>query len=348
MQHPWVVRPTRRETHCLDWRWPPEQQRQNKEEPAKPPPKGSTTTTTATSARNSTGNNKCDMNKDEILTQIRNTYFHGTQLQQFPSCMTGDSTPSYLLDSRRVIPRVKEIFGEWCDNTNNTSDGSRNSSRTNSGMKFFAMLRDPVARTTSHYAMVTSTKGTPAQLKTRGMEWRDLSLQQVVQMELKILNECGLIPYWDIESGQYNSAVFDTFCDSPQEERAWDKYLEQYVPLHTGSYGLLTRGLYALQLRPWFRAFESQQFLILQLERDLNTAGSLPTTMDKVWDHLDLPRFPVKDATPRNTRDYEPLEDNMKQYLERFFQPHNRRLVKLLGEEWHNVWGCCDNIRNQE
>jgi hypothetical protein len=205
------------------------------------------------------------------------------------------------------------------------------------------MLRDPVPRAISHYAMVTSSDGTPAQLKTRGVEWRKKTFWQVVILELEKMNDCGLIPYWNIQEGVMDKRVFDEFCNGPQEDQAWSRYLEKHIPLNTGSYGLLTRGMYALQLRPWFRAFEREQFLVLRLESMKKTNGGVEETMRKVWARLDLPNHPVLDETPKNTRDYKPMDVTVKGYLERFFEPHNRRLAKLLGdddddEEWKDPW----------
>jgi hypothetical protein len=282
-QHPWVVKARRRETHCLDWRW----------------------------------NENCKTPKTQL--QFCQKFFYTEELKKHPSCLTGESTPSYLLDSRRVIPRIQQVFGGW-------------------KMKLFVMLRDPVKRASSHYAMVTSPHGTPAQLKTRGAEWRRNTLRQVVDMELQKMEDCGLIPYWNKDDeGRVDQDKFDVFFGSEEEDQAWDLYLQRHVLLNTGSYGLLTRGMYALQLRPWFRAFDREQFMVLKLE-SLKTTG-VQAIMSQVWAHLDLPNHSVHDETPKNTRDYQPMESDVKEYLERFFEPHNRRLAQVLGTE-EGDWNC--------
>ena len=279
-QHPWVLPARRRETHCLDWRW-----------------------------------KDCE-SADEELEHCQQ-FFFTELLRNRPSCLTGDSTPSYLLDSRRVIPRLKRVF-PW-------------------NLKFFCILRDPVKRALSHYAMVTSTLGTPAQLKTRGSEWRQMSFRNVIQMELKTLKDCGLIPYFDVETGKVDHDRFETFFGSSEEDEAWDRYLANHVPLNTGSYGLLTRGMYALQLRPWFRAYSRDQFLVLRLE-SMHSKG-VQAFMQPVWDHLDLPAHPVQDEEAKNTRGYQPMGQDVKEYLEAFFEPHSRKLVEVLtGDEWQNPW----------
>ena len=200
-------------------------------------------------------------------------------------------------------------------------------------------MRDPVKRAISHYAMVTSSDGSAAQLKTRGVEWRKLNFRQVVSMEMDKMDECGLIPYWNKEEGTVDQALFDEFFGSAEEDAAWDKYLERHVPLNTGSYGLLARGLYALQLRPWLKAFKRDQFLMLQLE-SMKKEG-VQTMMKQVWAHLDLPNHPVHDETAKNTRGYQKMSAAMQEYLERFFEPHNRQLASMIGsegKEWKNPW----------
>jgi hypothetical protein len=282
-QHPWVVKARRRETHCLDWRW----------------------------------NTELKTKKGKLNWCQK--FFFTQELKQRPSCLTGDSTPSYLLDSRRVIPRLKTVF-DW-------------------KMQFFVMMRDPVKRAASHFAMVTSTEGTPAQLETRGKEWREKTLWQVIRQELSKMDECGLVPYWNIESGAVDQTAFDRFAGSDHEAEAWKLYLDRHVPLNTGSYGLLTRGMYAVQLRPWFRAYARDQFLCLRLES--MKADGVQSTMMQVWKHLDLPNHPVEDVSAKNTRDYEAMEPEIESYLQRFFQPHNRVLASVLetsSDEWRDPW----------
>jgi hypothetical protein len=186
--------------------------------------------------------------------------------------------------------------------------------------------------------MVTSTQGTVAQIKTRGSEWRNLSFRKVVAVELKIMDDCGLIPYFNIESGTVDQERFDSFSGSVEEDEAWDRYLANHVPLNTGSYGLLTRGMYALQLRPWFRAFDRDQFLVLRLE-SLRSKG-VQEFMKPVWEHLDLPVHPVHDEDAKNSRGYNPMGEDIKAYLERFFDPHNRLLSRIFSheQEWKCPW----------
>jgi hypothetical protein len=299
-QHDLVIPAKRRETHCLDWRW-------NEQ-----------------------------LKTVEQQREWCQKFYHTEELYKHAACLTGDSTPSYLLDSRRVIPRIQAVFN-W-------------------PLRFFVMVREPVARAESHYAMVTSPEGTEAQLRTRGVEWRNKSLWQVVQEDLQQMHACGLLPHWNIEKGMFDANVWKDFSGSAAEDQAWSLYLERHVPLKTGSYGLLARGLYELQLRSWLKAFPAEQFLVLVLERDLADTESVHRTMERVWAHLGIPGITsLDDTTAQNTREYKSFleEENeekkeegceslggtrmaKKEYLQRFFQPYNERLAQLM--EQHG-WG---------
>lgn len=285
-QHPLVVRARRRETHCFDWRW------------------------------------------NESLSSVHDQrewcrkFYLSTELERHPSLLTGDSTPSYLLDSRRVIPRLQRVFN-W-------------------PLRFLVLLRDPVKRAESQYVMVTSPDGTPEQLKARGMEWRSKSLREVVADEVATMQRCGLIPYFDVISGKVDEAAFAAFAGSSEEDVAWDQYMSQ-IPLHTGSHGLLGRGLYALNVRPWMRAFPREQFLVLNLD-DVACPDRLETNvLPRVWEHLGIPPISLKDAAPHNQRLRQNQSsslwpDDLREYVRRFFAPHNRRLEAELGVEWRDVW----------
>ena len=314
-QHPWIVRAKRRETHCLDWRWD--------------------TTLRSTNERRS-----------HCLS-----YYHSKDMTPYNSLMTGDSTPSYLLDYYRVIPRLKECFTHT--------------------PKLIICVRDPIKRAMSHYAMVTSTDGTSEQLAARGHEWRSKSLTEVVMEDIHNMKEDGLLPYWDITTGTVNDIVYNEFVNSYEEDVAWEKYVTARIPMNTGSYGIVARGLYALQFKQWYRSFNKDTFLVLKLEDMMDDddddennpkigieksgdgeiveqIGGVQHAVNKVMSHLGLPRFTVLDTTKKNSRNYiDPLVDNneLRDYLQRFFTLHNERFSRMMIEdmgynevEWNGVW----------
>ena len=303
-QHPRIVRAKRRETHCMDWRW--DETKKTKEEQQK-----------------------------HCLS-----FYHADTLKHYPSLHTGDSTPSYLLHTHIVIPRMKQLF-PW--------------------VKFMIMLRDPVKRAVSHYKMVTDPNGTPQQLKTRGKEWRTKSLMQVVQEEIQMLKEDGLIPYWNTETNSIDFNVFTNFVGSKEEDEAWSRYQNNRIPMNTGSHSLLARGLYSLQIRHWFDAFPRDQFMVIKLETMsptftttssslssnddesvmLDKESNVQMVMKKVCTFLNLQFVEVEDDSAKNTRTYDQPPEGVKviDILQNFYNAHNQMLCELLeGDEWINPW----------
>ncbi len=87
--------------------------------------------------------------------------------------MTGESTPSYLLHSSLVIPRLQAICPQ--------------------GVKILVMLRNPVDRAYSHYQMCVDPTGTPEQLKNRGRSaYVGKTFEQVVEEEIVSLASHGI------------------------------------------------------------------------------------------------------------------------------------------------------------
>lgn len=281
-QHPLIAKARRRETHCLDWRWD-----ENAE--------------------------TTDKRREHC-----HKFFFADELTLHPSLRTGDSTPSYLLDSARVIPRLREVFPHR--------------------IKLFVMTRDPVRRAKSHYEMVTSTDGTAAQKRTRGSEWRSLTFEEAIMIDMDRMAECGLLPHWDAGTGTVDLDRFKSFAGSAEEDNAWGRYLAKHVPLNTGSHSLLTRGLYELQLRSWYRAFDEEDILVLRMEDMAGDGGSVQSVVDRALKHLDLPPYRVADVSVKNARKYEPMRGETEALLRRFYEPYNRRLCLLLGSEWNDPW----------
>jgi Aspartyl/Asparaginyl beta-hydroxylase len=310
VQHPLIINAKRRETHCFDWRW-----------------------------------NTSLKSINEHRQYITNTFYFANDLHYHPACLTGDSTPSYLIDSKRVITRLRAVCNDWLDE-----------------LKFFIMIREPIQRLESHYAMVTSNIGTPEQIKTRGYEWRDntKTIVDIINDDIQKMKDCGLLPYWNTNTpgNEFNQSLFDQFSGSDEEDKAWDLYLSKHIPLNTGSYGLVSRGLYEMNMRPWIQTFSGnivdgttpssttviqssslppphqqqqvQQFCIIRLE-DMKNDGIQCTMNELVWEHLNIPKTTINDTTPKNVRDYSSvLDDSTTQYLQRFYQPHNNRLVQFI------------------
>lgn len=232
-----------------------------------------------------------------------------------------------------VIPRLKEVF-PW-------------------DMKFFIMLRDPVRRSISHFAMVSKQDGTPQQIKIRGTEWIQKGFEQVIVDDIMRMKKLGLIPHWKIPDGDdkyqclkgtVDYDVFNEFHRSKAEDEAFSAY-QKLIPMNTGSHSLLGRGLYALQIRSWFAHFDNlpDRFLVIKLE-DMAAPGGIQEVVRRSFRHIGLPEnFKLEDESPKNKRKYSDMSDEIRIVLQRFFDPYNQRLDEMFPWEkdsgrWKNPW----------
>ena len=144
-QHPLVLAGKRRETHYFDWRW----------------------------------NNDPKFVTGDDHHRFYLNFFHMDVLRNRPSLMTGESTPSYLLHSDLVIPRVRMVV-PW--------------------VKLLVILRNPVERAYSHYQMSISTEGTDEQRRVRGLStYAKMSFPDIVKEEIEAVELAGLTPYCDLD-----------------------------------------------------------------------------------------------------------------------------------------------------
>ena len=173
----------------------------------------------------------------------------------------GEATPSYLLGGRTVAARLRAVRPD---------------------AKLIVLLREPVARAQSHWAMLSDEGGSAAQRAHRGSD--------------------SLIASG---AGGFARAVADDVARI--EAMGADAYFRAAATgSRDGAGCIVGRGLYAAQLKQWLRWWPKSSILVLRLE-DLKTTRGAQRTMDRVCDHLELPRFTIadSDARARNVRSYD-------------------------------------------
>ena len=213
------------------------------------------------------------------------------------------------------------------------------------------MLRDPVKRTLSHFAMVNKQDGTPQQIKIRGTEWIKKGFEQVIAEDIMSMKKVGLIPHWKIPEGDeiysclkgtVDYDVFNEFHGSEAEDKAFSAY-QRLIPMNTGSHTLLGRGLYSLQIRRWFSQFDNipERFLVIKLE-DMAGPGGIKNVVQRSFRHLGLPdNVMLQDETPKNVRKYSDMSEDTRKLLQRFFDPYNQKLDEII--YWEKNSGCWCN-----
>ena len=185
--------------------------------------------------------------------------------------------------------------------------------------KVLAILRNPIDRAYSHYNMKRSSKRVA---KTRAA--RLPTFEEWIETDLQLLQETGVL---DTQT--------EHFAGSAAEKEAWKNYTAKCRHAPIG------RGLYALQLRHWFQAYEAAgksraDFFIIQSERFKHNKNNVYNDVLRFLglDPVDLPH----EKEP-NTGIYSAeMNPTTRARLEAFYAPYNQELYTLLGKEWEGVW----------
>jgi hypothetical protein len=264
-QHDLVVAAKRKETHYFDWRW----------------------------------NGKLPTIYSSEGTQqhlaFYDNFFEKDVLHKFPSLMTGEATPSYLLGGKLVMQRMLRVIPHC--------------------RKLLVVLRDPVDRAYSHYCMTADPEGNEAQLRNRGhYHLKGKSFDQIITEELADLEAAGV--HCDMSFDAFDEAV-----------------LSVAVTQTHGAHSYIARGLYALQLVGWLDAYGKENVLVLTLD-EMKGTDRLHATMGRVFDFLELPPHRIEDVTAKNTRKYDPISPETRAKLAAFYAPYNAKLNELLGRDF--------------
>ena len=100
-----------------------------------------------------------------------------------------------------------------------------------------------------------------------------------------------------------------------------------FSPINYYAYSYLEKGLYAEQLERWFRHYGRKQFLILATE-DFHKNPQL--TLDRVFDFLGVSSFQTENLRNLNVGEYKEMNADTREFLIKYFKPHNERLYRLL------------------
>lgn len=208
------------------------------------------------------------------------------------------------------------------------------------GLRIFVLLRNPIDRAYSHFAM---SKG--AGLET------ECSFDEIVRREMDEIpellaaHERGFFSAIG-DSKSYCSAVDGSPIRVAKHAEGWpERKLRDDVDLRDFYFqSYLFRSLYHDQLHRWLQLFPRQQMMIIQSERFFENAAD---TMKDAAEFLGLKPFEFEkadqlqrrwDAGAGNalqlTQNYPPLGDDIRGALAEYFVPYNQQLYRLIDEEY--------------
>jgi hypothetical protein len=176
-------------------------------------------------------------------------------------------------------------------------------------------------------------------MTTLSIRWSWSSFDEWIKADCEVLKELGVLNP-------------NGYQGTETERRGWSLYTKLAT---IGRIGGLGRGLYSLQITQWIEAFQeadrqllggnNPQLLVLSSEYSKKYPQD---AYDQVCHHLGIPRYDLPDALTTykigtNTRDYStvpPMLNTTRKLLEDIFEPYNRQLYDLLGEQhvWKSIW----------
>ena len=98
---------------------------------------------------------------------------------------------------------------------------------------------------------------------------------------------------------------------------------------HNSSY--LTKGLYNLQLKNWYKIFPKEKILVISTEE---LAKNPSETMDNIYKFLELPKYKLINPQKRKSENYEKMSENTRDELIDFFKPHNEKLFETINNKF--------------
>lgn len=187
-------------------------------------------------------------------------------------------------------------------------------------VKILAILRNPIDRAYSQFNMKDTLS-----VGKEETQIAHLRFEAWVKKDMDDLVATGVVQ---------DKIPREEFAGSPEEMQAWKRYTR------LGTHAPIGRGLYAIQLRHWFDAFEKEgkrdDFLIIHSERmRKDTEG----VYKDVLSFLDIPQLPLKRDDEYFKAKYSaPMKNETRTMLEEFYSSYNKELYDLLGDEWDGVW----------
>lgn len=258
--------------------------------------------------------------EQSVLCHVREKYLESTDLANRMADMSAkrgtrslrslDRSPSHLL--LPYVPQAVRMTLPWT--------------------KVVALLRNPVERFISHYNMQFRLGRTA------------MTVEEILDRELEVLHRGARtsLKDWRHSNGNFTIPTNPKpdLDDMAYGEVWYDRYLQ--------------RGMYSTQLRRWLQYYSTTP--------DDDTKGSIlilpyevfreypELVYAKVLDFAGLPRIELLPASYKNrykswlehqlpaVAEPEPISLELRLFLEKFYEPYNRELVDLLGENWKGLW----------
>jgi len=108
--------------------------------------------------------------------------------------------------------------------------------------------------------------------------------------------------------------------------------------------GEVARGLYSMQLRRWFKEYntteERKKIFITKSEKLLPDENTHVIDIKPITDFIGIDEIEVifKEKIHATSSGFDEIKDETRQKLNKIFDPFNKDLERLLGDEWKDPW----------
>jgi len=194
-------------------------------------------------------------------------------------------------------------------------------------IKVVAILRNPIERAFSQYNFVFSKKGRGKE--GRGKEGKRPSFDSYIANDIRLLKKTRVLEDWKV-------------IGQPEEEfQAWERYIQ-----FAKGKGPIGRGLYAIQLEIWMDEFKKgnksveDDLLVLRSEEmKENPKDGYHQAVEFLGLERERAKRRVIEKAHHQTKYiHAGMSNETYKKLYDLYQPYNKRLYKLLGEDWGGVW----------
>mmetsp|Transcript_10409 Transcript_10409/g.15586 ORF Transcript_10409/g.15586 Transcript_10409/m.15586 type:complete len:519 (+) Transcript_10409:121-1677(+) len=241
--------------------------------------------------------------------------FNMKYLKSHPNQTTFEKTPRYMFD-RKAPYRIKSVAPD---------------------AKIIMLLRDPVERAYSHFKM-KSSKGY--------YYYTGRSFEDCIALDMKMLKRAGVIAATSNGIVSKNTGEGDDEQDEDGErplDIAWMEYMR--IPMQKKCDAMIGRGIYALQLRIWWKVYAAEderrdQILVYKSE-DLLPDKNNHVDLQTIYNFIGVPDMNLKGEQKKIhvALNHTPMRSKSESMLRDFYRPFNEELFKLIGDNWFSPWG---------
>lgn len=208
-------------------------------------------------------------------------------------------------------------------------------SRVLPNAKFIVVMRNPITRLHSHFLYSCqvhygSMKMWPAAVVEHGSDLLHLQVERGVDDFNKCLETMSEFECASVRSSSRSSSTESVDLNQLRCGVVWHR---------------LSIGLYSVHIKKWLQFYPLENFLFIKME---DISASPWSTISRITDFLNIEPVPRELAetilgTPQNSmnaklRNLLAMDENTRVMLERFYQPYNEELAKMLNDD-RFLWG---------